>query len=146
MTIGDNREHIRVLLYSYYTTITGWGGPPKLYSLIYPLLRSPCPVNYAGNLGLPPEAMSFCRIYGLPRPKKYNGLQGCCSGFGAIMFRYFGSLGVAHVTSNNIIILPARLHPVYSLGIGFRGRLSKLGSHSGSAPNLRIWQARAICV
>ena len=25
MTIGQNRDHIRVLLYSYYTTITGWG-------------------------------------------------------------------------------------------------------------------------
>ena len=25
MIIGDNRYHIRVLLYSYYTTITGWG-------------------------------------------------------------------------------------------------------------------------
>ena len=25
MTIMDNRDYIRVLLYSYYTTITGWG-------------------------------------------------------------------------------------------------------------------------
>ena len=25
VTIGDNRDHIRVLLYSYVTTITGWG-------------------------------------------------------------------------------------------------------------------------
>ena len=25
MTLGDNRDDIRVLLYSYYTTITGWG-------------------------------------------------------------------------------------------------------------------------
>ena len=25
VTIGDNRDHIRVLLYSCYTTITGWG-------------------------------------------------------------------------------------------------------------------------
>ena len=24
MTIGENRDYIRVLLYSYYTTITGW--------------------------------------------------------------------------------------------------------------------------
>ena len=24
VTIGDNRDYIRVLLYSYYTTITGW--------------------------------------------------------------------------------------------------------------------------
>ena len=30
VTIGDNRDYIRVLLYSYYTTISGWGGPPKL--------------------------------------------------------------------------------------------------------------------
>ena len=25
MTIRDNRDYIRVLSYSYYTTITGWG-------------------------------------------------------------------------------------------------------------------------
>ena len=25
MTIRDNRDYIRALLYSYYTTITGWG-------------------------------------------------------------------------------------------------------------------------
>ena len=25
VTIGHNRDYIRVLLYSYYTTITGWG-------------------------------------------------------------------------------------------------------------------------
>ena len=24
VTIGDSRDYIRVLLYSYYTTITGW--------------------------------------------------------------------------------------------------------------------------
>ena len=32
VTIMDNRDYIRVLLYSYYTTITGWGGPPKFYA------------------------------------------------------------------------------------------------------------------
>ena len=26
----DNKDYVRVLLYSYYTTITGWGGPPKV--------------------------------------------------------------------------------------------------------------------
>ena len=25
VTIRDNKDHIQVLLYSYYTTITGWG-------------------------------------------------------------------------------------------------------------------------
>ena len=25
VTIRDNRDYVRVLLYSYYTTITGWG-------------------------------------------------------------------------------------------------------------------------
>ena len=30
VTIMDNRDCIRVLLYSQYTTITGWGGPPNL--------------------------------------------------------------------------------------------------------------------
>ena len=29
MAIRDNEDDIKVLLYSYYTTITGWGGPPK---------------------------------------------------------------------------------------------------------------------
>ena len=27
MTIRDNKDYIRALLYSNYTTITGWGGP-----------------------------------------------------------------------------------------------------------------------
>ena len=27
MTVRDNRDYIWVLLYSYYTTITGWGVP-----------------------------------------------------------------------------------------------------------------------
>ena len=32
VTSTDNKDYIRVLLYSDYTTITGWGVPPKLYS------------------------------------------------------------------------------------------------------------------
>ena len=28
VTIRDHGDYIRVLLYSYYTTITGWGSPP----------------------------------------------------------------------------------------------------------------------
>ena len=31
VTIRDKKDHIRVLLNSYYTTITGWGGPPNEY-------------------------------------------------------------------------------------------------------------------
>ena len=31
MTIGDNKDVFRVLLYSYSTTITGVGGPPKVF-------------------------------------------------------------------------------------------------------------------
>ena len=31
VTIRDNRDYIKVLLYSYYTTIAGGGGPPSLY-------------------------------------------------------------------------------------------------------------------
>ena len=30
VTIRDNKDYIGVLLYSSSTTITGWGGPPKL--------------------------------------------------------------------------------------------------------------------
>ena len=37
VTIGDNRDDIRVLLYFYYITITGWGGPPKGYHCSRPL-------------------------------------------------------------------------------------------------------------
>ena len=33
MTIRDNRAYIRVLLYSYYTTITGWD-PPKEFRFL----------------------------------------------------------------------------------------------------------------
>ena len=31
VAIMDNDEYIRVLLYSHYTTITGWGGPHDIY-------------------------------------------------------------------------------------------------------------------
>ena len=31
VTIKDTKDYTRVLLCSYYTAITGWGGPPNLY-------------------------------------------------------------------------------------------------------------------
>ena len=31
VTIRDNRDYIEVLLYSDYSTLTGWGGPPNTY-------------------------------------------------------------------------------------------------------------------
>ena len=33
MTIRDNRDYIRALLSSYYTTITGWGVLPRTTGL-----------------------------------------------------------------------------------------------------------------
>ena len=48
-TIGDKRDYIRVLLYSYYTTSTGGGGPPKLYcfrSLIKLFKPLPCSIRH----------------------------------------------------------------------------------------------------
>ena len=30
VTLEDDRDKIRALLYSYYTTITGGGGPPNV--------------------------------------------------------------------------------------------------------------------
>ena len=33
VTIMDNKDYIRVRLYSYYTTITGWGGPSNVLVL-----------------------------------------------------------------------------------------------------------------
>ena len=30
VTIRDNKDYIRVLVYSSYITITGWGGPPRV--------------------------------------------------------------------------------------------------------------------
>ena len=29
VAIRDHKDYLRVLLYTYYITITGWGGPPK---------------------------------------------------------------------------------------------------------------------
>ena len=29
VSMRDNKDYIRILVYSYYTTITGWGGPPN---------------------------------------------------------------------------------------------------------------------
>ena len=31
VTITDNKDYTRVLSYCFYTTVTGWGDPPKLY-------------------------------------------------------------------------------------------------------------------
>ena len=38
VTIRDNRDYIKVLLYSYYTTITGWGVLLMLLSCHVPML------------------------------------------------------------------------------------------------------------
>ena len=46
VTIRDNRDYIRVLLYSYYTTITGWGV----------LLRHPWGKSFFGLPGMTLEA------------------------------------------------------------------------------------------
>ena len=32
MAVRDNKDYIRVLVYSYYTTINRVGGPPNLYN------------------------------------------------------------------------------------------------------------------
>ena len=49
MTIRDNRDYITVLLYSYYTTITGMGDPPKVYNRYASIPRSRAD---PGSLGL----------------------------------------------------------------------------------------------
>ena len=36
VTIFDNKDHFRILLYSYDTTITGWGVPSNLMPLWIP--------------------------------------------------------------------------------------------------------------
>ena len=33
-TIRGDMDYVRVLLYSHYTPITGWGGPPKVEAQI----------------------------------------------------------------------------------------------------------------
>ena len=44
VTIRDNKDYIKVLLYSYYTTITGWGvllrdAPSRMYCSAQPRFR-----------------------------------------------------------------------------------------------------------
>ena len=41
VTKGDNRDYIRVLLYSYYTTITGWGVFLRDYFVVLGLSTQP---------------------------------------------------------------------------------------------------------
>ena len=61
VTIGDSRDHIRVLLYSYYTTIAGWGvllAPTRLpqksgYYWVEGLLRD---IQISRISGHPPDA------------------------------------------------------------------------------------------
>ena len=33
--IRDDKDSVKVLLYSHYTTITGWRGPPKTWGPVY---------------------------------------------------------------------------------------------------------------
>ena len=49
VTRRDNKGYIRVLFYSYYATITGWGVPPKVYEemFMWPLRRRVCKNNRA---------------------------------------------------------------------------------------------------
>ena len=37
--IMDNEDDMRELFYSYYTAITGWGGPPKEGSVFRACIR-----------------------------------------------------------------------------------------------------------
>ena len=52
VSIRDKRDYIRVRLYSYDTTITGWGGPPKVL-LWY--LGFGVQVFFVGSVLVPPE-------------------------------------------------------------------------------------------
>ena len=59
VTIGDNRDYIRILLYSYYTTITGWGVLLKRTYLL--CFGSPCSINFVSLFTLLKYAWShFC--------------------------------------------------------------------------------------
>ena len=66
MTIRDNRDYIKILLDSCYTTITEWGGPPKVYfsGLSEPKLEFRS-VGLSLWWGSYVEDSSYCRgIYG----------------------------------------------------------------------------------
>ena len=69
VTIIDNKDHIRVLLYSHYTTITGWGvllmstyGNVVLYNARV-MQGFRCITNSRGNSGFENHASPFGRPY-----------------------------------------------------------------------------------
>ena len=82
VTIRDNRDYIKILLDSYYTTITGWGGPPKVY--FFRTFRAQIRVSLCGPFlwwGSYVEDSSYCRgIYGNVNvetcPKQGSWLRG----------------------------------------------------------------------
>ena len=53
VAIRDNKDYIRALLYSYYPTITGWGGPPKIYRKLIFVFVSRCEQLRPCNRWLP---------------------------------------------------------------------------------------------
>ena len=78
MTIGDNKDYIRALSYSYYTTITGWGvllTDERLFAIILHRLEKP------SRDGTPerPQIANCCKEAATahlpphrPHPIKYN--------------------------------------------------------------------------
>ena len=51
VTLRDNKDYIWVLLYSCYTSIAGWGGPPKGCDMLKARLHiSDCLLNGPRNL------------------------------------------------------------------------------------------------
>ena len=108
MAIRDNKDYIRVLLYSYYTTITGWGGPPKRYIVFsrsaqhrarhvatwqMPYIRPRPPHSI-----LKVEAATWQMPYILPRPSQANKVMAQTNSKGpkrAILLHTVGVLTMA---------------------------------------------------
>ena len=93
VTIRDNRDYIRVLLYSYYTNITR-GRPPKLYMVIlgdsffkHMLMNQnpyrPKPISF--DFGRAPESIPVdaCSARNLPRSSAIRPFQKTSSKVGA---------------------------------------------------------------
>ena len=62
VTIGDNKDYTRVLLYSYCTTITGWG----VFCVVAHMVQDEFPKassSLTAQLFLPASACSFANFF-----------------------------------------------------------------------------------
>ena len=95
MTIKGNRDYTRVLLYSYYTTITGWGDPPKVSLSPDEPLKARRRISEASASNRNKKNVAVCSLSGTFRRKFVTAV-----GIG-IMKKKKGRKNASHIDNSN---------------------------------------------